>query len=128
MSYADSIFYIIDYGGTTIPAEPTSLIESQLKAASRAIDSAVRYKIQDFSALTEFQQQQVKLATCAQADHTYQYGALSSMLGLMGGYSIGDVSISGKGETNESVEAAHYKICDAAVDFLMPTGLLFRGV
>ena len=129
MSYADSTYYFGDeYGGSTIPDAPPELIKAQLGQASRAIDAATLYRIQDIEKLTAFQQKQIKLAVCAQADHGYQYGALSSMLGLMGSYSIGDVSMSGKSESGESAEVEHYKLCQTAIDLLMPTGLLNRGI
>lgn len=128
MSYADSTFYIDDYGGSTIPTASLELLEDQLKQATRAIDSATMHRIQDFDQLTPFQQMQVGLATCAQADYNYKYGSLSSMLGLMGSYSIGDVSMSGKSEASRSAESQHYRLCEEAIDFLRPTNLLARGV
>ena len=128
MSYADSTFYIDTYGGTTIPVTPPELIGSQLRLASRAVDAATMYRIRDFDELTAFQQLQVKLGVCAQADYSFQYGALSSLLGLTGSYSIGDVSMSGKSESGLSAEAEHYQLCDEAIKLLMPTGLLNRGI
>lgn len=128
MSYADESFYFDDYGGTTIPDAPPELMERMLKQASRAVDRATLHRIQDFDKLTTFQREQVRMAVCAQADYNFKFGDLAAVLGLAGSYSIGDVSISGKSELGLSAEAQHYRLCDEAIDFLMPTDLLNRRV
>lgn len=111
------------YRGSLISEEA---FVTKVSKATRQIDNAARYKIGDLSLWPEFTQRQVKLAECAQADYNEKYGEMDEMLGAVGGYSIGDVSVSGGDKQNKSALSKHYGICDEAISLLMPTGLLDR--
>lgn len=122
MSYTDYSFYVDTYGGELIPE---SDFDSALSKAARSVNYACGYRIGDIAEQPEFTQRQIQLAVCAQADYAYQYGEISTFLSSVGGYSIGDVSVSG-GAGNLSAMARHYGISDEAIGLLMPTGLLDR--
>jgi hypothetical protein len=123
MAYCDAEYYKDTYGGQAIPDDD---LEKALADASRAIDCATMYRIGELDDWSAFTQAQVKLATCAQADHAYKYGELESVSSAIGGYSIGDVSVTGKADGGKSALEQHYKLCEAAIRLLMPTGLLDR--
>ena len=125
VAYCDSEFYLNDYKGLTMSAT-TDEIDKQLLHASRKVDRATSYRIVELESLPAFSQKQVKLAVCAQADHDYQYGDLEDVAAALGGYTIGDVSVSGKGNSGGNDLAGHYKLAKAAIDYLIPTGLLDR--
>ncbi len=125
MAYCDAEYYKDTYGGQAIPDDDLEL-EKALADASRAIDNATMYRIGELDDWPAFTQAQVKLATCAQADHAYKYGELESVSSAIGGYSIGDVSVAGKADSGKSALEQHYKVCEGAISLLMPTGLLDR--
>lgn len=122
--YADGEFYREEYHGSVIP--PADL-GAALDRARWAIDHAIGFAIKDLSDWSAFVQRQVKLASCAQADHDHQYGDMESVMGMIGGYSVGDVSVSPAGvKTGRAALAEHYQLSEGAIRFLAPTGLLDR--
>ena len=123
-SYVDYAFYTDVYKGKL------TLDELDLDKASRQVNHACYYRISSLEALTDFQAQQVKLATCAQANYDGTYGELAGYLDVVGGYSIGDVSVSGggKGGAGSGSMASAYGLCEEAYQLLLPTGLLDRRV
>ena len=124
MAYCDAEYYKDTYGGQAIPDDD---LEKALADASRAIDNATMYRIGELDDWPAFTQAQVKLATCAQAEFTHQYGEMDEFLNSVGSYSIGDVSVSaGKANETRPQLVKHYGICDEAISLLMPTGLLDR--
>lgn len=124
MSYSDYEFYIEEFKGNLIPE---GAFDSTIAKASRLIDKATSYQIGDLIEWPEFTQRQVKLAECAQAEFTHQYGEMDEFLNSVGSYSIGDVSVSaGKANETRPQLVKHYGICDEAISLLMPTGLLDR--
>lgn len=130
-AYCDAEFYSNEYKGTAIPAEA---LDQALTHASFKVDQATRYRIGELTEWPEFSQRQIKLACCAQAEADYRTEGeqeLLRFLDTVGGYSIGDVSVSGKGggsgtETGGSSLEEHYGLTMKALQFLMPTGLLDR--
>jgi hypothetical protein len=124
MAYADGTFYNAVYKGTAIPAAE---IAAALEKAAQSIDMATRYQIRELERWPDFTQNQIKLANCAEADHQYQFGEASDMLDIAGGYTIGDVSVSGGGSrSGKGAVADHYGLSKKAMLFLLPTGLLDR--
>lgn len=121
-SYCNSEFYDEVYKGKAITAEA---LDDALLHASLSIAGACMYRIGDISKWPEFTQNQIRLATCVQADHDHKYGDMEEQLEVVGGYSIGDVSVSSKSGKKSSLEE-HYKITRKAIQYLMPTGLLDR--
>ena len=127
MAYCDAEFYNGEYGGQVIPGDGfVDALGKALNDASRAVDYATMYRIGNLEDWSAFTQKQVKLAVCAQADHAYKYGELESVSSVIDGYSIGDVSVTGKADGGKSALEQHYKLCEAAIRLLMPTGLLDR--
>lgn len=132
-AYCDEAFYSDEYKGTAIPAEA---LEQALTHASFKVDQATYYRIGELTDWPAFSQRQIKLACCAQAESDYQTDderELDRFLGSVGGYTIGDVSVSGNGGGSGSKADAspleqHYGLSDAAIRFLIPTGLLDRRV
>ncbi len=122
-AYCDSGFYLDDYQGSVIPGAE---VDTYLLHASRKIDQATSYRIGTFDEWPDFTQRQVKLAVCAQAEHDYQYGEIEGVTAALGGYSIGDVSVSMRSGGSGNALSSHYKLNEIALAFLMPTGLLDR--
>lgn len=124
MAYADRTFYDAVYKGTAIPAAD---LTAALDEAAQTLNLATRNQIQELIRWPEFTQTQIKLANCAEADHQYQFGEASDMLDIAGGYTIGDVSVSGGGSrSGKGAVADHYGLSKKAMLFLLPTGLLDR--
>lgn len=124
MAYADGTFYNAVYKGTAIPAAD---LTAALEKAAQTIDMATRYQIRELERWPDFTQNQIKMANCAEADHQYQFGDAEDMLDMAGGYSIGDVSVSGGGSrSGKGAVADHYGLSKKAMLFLLPTGLLDR--
>lgn len=121
-AYADLTFYKSTYGGTVIPDAdfPARIIRGSL-----AIDRAVSFKIGTLTDWPTFSQNQIKLAACAQADYDYQYGELSQVVQTVGSYSIGDISVSSSQGAGSLTGSG---ISGEAEAYLLPTGLLYRGV
>ena len=116
MGYATVEFYKNTYHGNSIPdTELTSMLDK----ASHDVDRITRMKIKKlggFSQLSEFEQLNVQLAVCAQADHLHiKY----SMRGVSS-YSIGDVSV--------NLESAVDDYDKSCVAYLTSTRLMYRGL
>jgi hypothetical protein len=116
MGYATVEFYKNTYHGNSIPdAELTSMLDK----ASNDVDRITRMKIKrlgGFSQLSEFEQLNVQLAVCSQADHLH----LKSSLHGVSSYSIGDVSV--------NLEKAVDDYDKGCVAYLSSTRLLYRGL
>lgn len=115
MGYVDTEFYKKTYMGNTIPDKE---LQSALDKASREVDILTRMRIKTLGGienLSDFEQTQVKLAVCSQAD----YNQVSFSLGGVNSYSIGDVSVS------VSDEGKYDKAC---VSYLSSTRLMYRGL
>lgn len=119
MSYADITYYKTVYNGTTVP---DAKLGEFLAQASDDIDQLSYSEIVKgggFNLLTPFQQRQVQMATCFQADHLYNYG---DMVGsILKGYSAGDNSVQFGG--NQDIRYSR-----RVLDYLTPTNLLYRGL
>jgi len=116
MGYVTAQFYKDTYQGNSIPDE---VLQSMLDKASAKVDLLTRMAIKrrgGFSRLSEFEQTQVQLATCHQAD----YLPLKASMEGVSSYSIGDVSVS-YGE----VVGTHDSECLA---LLNSTRLMYRGL
>lgn len=115
MGYVTVDFYKNNYNGNSIPDED---LQSELDKASMAVDRLTRMKIKKlggFGRLSEFEQHQVQMAVCSQADHTY---TKASTKGLSS-YSVGDISVSfGESSSYDS----------ECVSCLNSTRLMYRGL
>jgi hypothetical protein len=115
MGYATIEFYKNTYHGNSIPDDT---LQSMLDKASVDIDTLTRMKIKKFGGfdkLSEFEQTQVQMAACFQADYAY---AKSSMKGVSS-YSIGDVSMSF--DISKDYD-------DKCIMYLNSTHLMYRGL
>lgn len=115
MGYVTAQFYKDTYHGNSIPDD---ILQGMLDKASMDVDLLTRMKIKrfgGFSKLSEFEQTQVQLAVCCQADYLH---TKASMDGLSS-YSIGDVSVSFEGD------AEYDKTC---LRYLNSTRLMYRGL
>ena len=116
MGYVDSEFYKNTYNGNSIPDD---ILQGMLDKASMDVDRLTRMKIKKFggfSQLSEFEQLQVQLAVCSQAEHLH----LKSSLEGVSSYSIGDVSV--------SLEKAVDTYDAGCVAHLSNTRLMYRGL
>lgn len=90
MAYADYNYYKDTYKGTLDEETAAKLLEEASDEVDKLTYGRIRKK--GFENLTEYQQGLIKKAVCYQADFINTYGSyLSSPLG---GFSIGDVSLS----------------------------------
>lgn len=122
MPYADETYYKSDYGGTVIPDAD---LPGALAKAAKLIDRATREQIGTLTDWNPYQQIRIKDANCAEAEFQYQYGETLAAVNALGGYSIGDVSVSAP-QSSEALGSSG--LCTEAEDILYRTGLLYRGV
>lgn len=116
MVYVTPDFYKSVYHGNSIPDD---LLLAMLERASQEIDVLTRMRIKKlggFGALSEFEQHQVQMATCYQADYLH----LKSSLEGVSSYNIGDVSVS----YAEAVD----KYDQTCMAYLNATRLTYRGL
>lgn len=115
MGYVTAEFYKNTYHGNSIPDE---CLQDRLDKASMDVDVLTRMRIKKFGGfakLSEYEQNQVQLAVCYQADYIH---AKASMEGLSS-YSIGDVSVS---------VSEHSACGQQCVSCLSMTRLMYRGL
>lgn len=116
MGYVTAEFYKNTYHGNSIPADK---LQSMLDKASMDVDLITRRKIHKlggFSKLSEFEQQQVQMAVCSQAD----YRQLKTSLEGVSSYSIGDLSM--------SLDKATETYDGDCLKYLNATRLMYRGL
>ena len=118
MPYVDAVYYLTEYGGTTIPETD---LERFLKRANDQVDSMTYNRIVSvgFDQLTDFQQERVKQAVCAQADFIAQYGDFTDV--PLQGFSAGKISMSFTGEQINGVATSR-----TVRSYLDQTGLTSR--
>lgn len=112
-------------------AIPTDLFPQYALRASEAVDAACHWAIgtRGFENFPAFDQAQIVLACCAQAEYLWLQGVETALAGANaggGGYQIGKTQIVAGGaqlNPNESVRI----LCQKALDALWPTGLLYAG-
>lgn len=115
MGYVTVDFYKGEYHGNSIPDD---ILQEKLDKASRDVDMLTRMKIKKFggfSQLSEFEQLQVRLAVCSQAEYLHMRDTLEGV----SSFSIGDISMSFSGEQS------YDKAC---VSYLDATRLMYRGL
>ncbi len=97
-----------------------------LEDAAADVDAMTFHRIgtRGFDALSPFQQSQVKAAVARQADFRQQYADLLD--NPLASYSINGVSMSWDKGAIRTMNGV--RTCPAVVSYLMPTGLLYRGV
>lgn len=119
MSYVDYNYYSKDFKGSL----EESVVNKLLEEASDEVDKLTygRIRKNGFNNLTEYQQELIKKAVCYQAEFINSYGQyLNSPLG---GFSIGDVSLS---FSKENQGAGGIVADKKTLNYLSQTGLTSR--
>lgn len=119
--YADKEFYRDDFMGYIV--EDDEELNRLLKRASFVVDQVTNYKLKamDFETLDPFFQEQIKLATCAQAEHFAKSGGVDAV-----GYD--DLTSVQVGSFQYQTSDGGHFITQDVYSFLKPTGLLYQGV
>lgn len=119
-----------NYMGEEIPGEDFGRIAAR---ASEAVEAAAGWQIDamdEMELLSEFDWQQIRLACCAQMESLYLSGVESALDNGSGGsgYMIGKAQNIVYGGGSAASAANPGGLCSKAMDALVPTGLLYRGV
>lgn len=120
MAYIDYTFYTDVYKGIPISEDAFSRLAER---ATEIIDQLTGYAIQDLAALPLFTQDQVKRATAAQVEY-FAYAGEQVVHGGDGMTNVRLGNFSYSSGTNDIQSA----ISPAVINYLRPTGLLYRGV
>jgi hypothetical protein len=121
MPYIDYTYYVDTFKGTSISSEQFDLL---VERASDLIDQITSYNLQGVDLTQQHQliQNNVKKATAAQVEYMVtQGGELSIHGGSPASVSIGKFSYQASSEQQPIISPA-------ALNYLRPTGLLYRGV
>lgn len=116
---------------TNLSIKPIALdqFEALIISASNVLNGVTRnfYKFNDLAADVEFRRESFKLALAAQIDYFHNFGALTSddITGIQS-ISLGRTNITLNGNTNASFSG--YNLSHEALNYLYPTGLLYRGL
>lgn len=116
MGYVTTEFYKSTYQGNSIPDEK---LQGMLDRASLDVDVLTRMKIKKlggFTKLSGFEQLNVQMAICVQADYLYTKTSVDGV----SSYSIGDVSV--------SLDKATDTYAKDCVVYLNSTRLMYRGL
>ncbi|PED41963.1 hypothetical protein [Bacillus cereus] len=128
MPYTTLNFYRHEYHGSDINE---ATFENLLKHAERKIDSITYYRIkkQEYDKFSDFDKEQISLATCAQIEHFQENGGTTEKaFESVQSVSIGRASIS-KGNNNQrSGQTSSNQISSSVYEYLAPTGLLYAGI
>ena len=140
MAYTDGFYYVTSYYGKDIPTttqEDRAELERLIARASEKIDEATYNRSRDWDRLSEYEQEMVKKAVCAEAEALYSYGedaagaAATMAAGEISGYTIGDVHVSfatgGSSSSSTSVTASSLGLLsEKAAKYLNNTRLISR--
>ncbi|MBE6855877.1 MAG: hypothetical protein E7500_00395 [Ruminococcus sp.] len=99
-----------------------------LSRASDIVDNAICMSGYTVSTVPEIYGERVKKAICVQTDHIIFLGGIESITeGSYSSVSLGKFSYSDNA-SGESKNSSATSLCDLAENYLLPTGLLYRGV
>ena len=124
MAYADSAYYKDTYKGMAVPDDQ---LTQALATASDDVDSMTFNRIGGESglpALTTFQQEKIRRATCLQADFRHDYADLLS--NPLSSYGINGISM--QWDKSVLVQQGSTFTTNAVIALLRQTGLTYRGV
>lgn len=114
-------YYLNEWGGTFEGTERE--LEMLLSRASDVIDNAIYLS---GKSVADSSDSRVLKAICAQADYIIFCGGLECMNESGGSVTLGKFSYSECGGGSSSVSAC--SLCEQAEAYLLPTGLLYKGV
>ena len=128
VAYIDAEYYNNTYKGVDAGDD----LDRYIERASDLVDQVTGYKIRDFEALPPFIQEQVKKATAAQVEFYVLNGGPEGVDGNDGGFNqvaIGsfEYQTARMGQQTPAGKQEH-RVAPAALAYLEPTGLLYRGV
>ncbi|SDY13288.1 hypothetical protein [Eubacterium barkeri] len=121
MAYVDVNYYTETYRGTVLIGDDMAV---KLDRASDQVDVLTFNRIvgRGFDNLTDFQQEQVKIAVCAHADFTEEYGTYFNS--PLSGYSAGSLSVSFNSDAVVNYNGV--QTSREAYGYLQKTGLVAR--
>jgi hypothetical protein len=124
MAYIDIDYYRNDFMGVEVPDD--TALQRLINRASRDIDVLTRFNITDFENMHVSIQDKIKLATASQVEFLVEYGETASSMGESsgGGFSIGSYSE----QKGSSASSWSGRYASSVLDYLLATGLLYRGV
>jgi hypothetical protein len=121
MLYIDYAYYTDDFKGVLVTQEE---FDRLVRRASDKIDSLTSYVLHrvDFTQLAQLIQENVKKATAAQVEYLISLGGELAVHGdAPSSVSISNFSYSTESEGSQTVSPV-------VIEYLKPTGLLYRGV
>lgn len=99
-----------------------------LSRAADIVDNAICMSGYTVSTASEIYGERVKKAVCAQTDYIISLGGAESLTeGSYSSVSLGKFSYSGS-SSGDSESSSAASLCELAESYLLPTGLLYRGV
>lgn len=126
MAYVDDNYFMDKYFPSVEIADED--FEPLAERASDIVDELTMYKVKEngMDYYSDFVQDQVRRATCAQIEYMYYNGIETAFGGGdRNGYSIGSTSITKALQSSGSSD--NPRISPMTIKALMPTGLLYRG-
>lgn len=127
MAYVDQDYFMNKYfPSAEIPDEDFIPLAER---ASDIVDELTMYKVKEkgLDSYSDFVQEQVKKAVCAQIEYM-NYGGIETVFGGgdKNGYSIGNTSIT-QMRSGTNSDSSTQRVSKMTIKTLMPTGLLYRG-
>lgn len=121
----DFEYYTDTWGGSFSGTEGE--FNALLSRAIDVVDNAIFLTGVTVATVSTTWQDRVYKAVCSQVDYIDSNGGVSSMTdGSYGSVSLGKFSYSADSTGGASSNAT--KLCDMAISYLLPTGLLYRGI
>lgn len=105
-------------------------LETLLSRAADVVNNAIYLSGEEVESVPDELQDRVFKAICAQADYIDSVGGIDCMNESGGGsVSLGSFSYSDRGSaSSSSSEDRACQLCSQAETYLLPTGLLYKGV
>src|SRR5690554_7948692 len=128
VAYIDAEYYNNTYKGVDAGDD----LDRYIERASDLVDQVTGYNIRDFEALPPFIQEQVKKATAAQVEFYVLHGGPGGVDGTDGAFNQAafgyfEYQTARMGQQTPAGKQEH-RVAPAALAYLEPTGLLYRGV
>ena len=127
MPYVDYTFYRDTFQGRA--ADEAAFLECEIRACE-TIDNKTMYQVaqRGLSYYSAFAQDLIKKAVCAQIDYIVANGGVDSIDEQTGGsVSLGKFSYNTP-NASQSTQTLSNTLCSSSINFLAPTGLLYRGI
>lgn len=128
MTYTTLNYYRHEYRGSDIDE---TVFETLLKHAERKIDSVTYYRIkkQGYDTFSDFDKEQIGLATCAQIEYFHEHGGTTTKaFESVQSVSIGRASISKGSDGQSNSQSSSNLVSPSVYECLAPTGLLYAGI